>query len=89
VLFRSRLRGSETDIDVKIDASLVMESKVDSIRGRMMGTWEKINAAAKELEKALAEQPGRIGDLRGTIAVIELKIRKAEELMKQLNEPGK
>ena len=76
----------DADIDNKIDSSLIVSLEIGSIREKISGILDEVDALIREMDKIFEEQRGMVGDSEGSKAVIEIKMKKIEDLKKQLDE---
>lgn len=68
------------------EAKTKLEEKIDAKREEIFRIWEKMNSLQEKLVKSLEDKPGLQGDFEGSQAVINMNVRKMEDLVKQLKE---
>lgn len=82
----NNLNESATDTDEKIDSSMAMWSEISLTREKLLEIWEERDSLLKELEKIIEEETGQKGDYEGSMALVKARMKKIEELKRQLDE---
>lgn len=80
------LNKSNLDIDRKIDAANALMGEIDDIREKINATDTEMIALIRRQMELAQEIAAAIGDVNGTVSVIELLLEKAENIKKQLDE---
>ena len=83
------LNNSGKGIDEKIDLNTALQEKFFAIRERITAAHVEMNLLLHQMEEIIEEDPAKKGDMNATEAIIKMKIRRAEEIKKELDELDK
>lgn len=82
-----KIHASLYPTDEEIDLSAKINSEICSIHEQILAVEDEIDALMEKMEGITFEEiPGGMGDSEGTKAIFEMKLKRAEEIKKELEE---